>query len=460
MKWNKLISIITISAITIAGCKKFVDVNLPINQLNTESAFATDSKANSAMRGIYSSMHSTLFSSGPFTVVLSPYLGIYSDELEKTSISGDQQLYFENNVGAENGINNGIWTKMYATIYQANNAYMNLEKSQGVSPVGKERMMGEARFLRAWNYFYLVNMYDSVPLVTSPDYLVNALLPRTAPAKVYDLIREDLVYAQTHAGDLFTTLGSRGRANQWAATALLARVQLYTQNWADAEKQATTVIESGYFKMDPLDSSFVASSRELIFGIANPGTNFYTNEAFTNIGTGTNPNYRFSSYTNDAFEATDARLTKWTKIGANGFRGPAKYKTFSNTQANAKKEITPMFRLAEQYLIRAEARAMQNNLSGAIADIDTVRKRAALPLVSVTNPGISKDDLLKAIMKERQTELFGELGHRWFDLKRTGQAQAVLSVRKAKWRQEAILFPIPLRERQTNPNLGQNKGYQ
>jgi hypothetical protein len=114
-------------------------------------------------------------------------------------------------------------------------------------------------------------------------------------------------------------------------------------------------------------------------------------------------------------------------------------------------------RLAEQYLIRAEARANQDNTSDAIADLDTIRNRAGLPFIS---PDITKADLLNAIFHERQVELFSELGHRWLDVKRTGKADAIFGINKTGWAPEDALLPIPFKDRQRDPNLTQNKGYQ
>src|SRR5690606_40581539 len=108
-------------------------------------------------------------------------------------------------------------------------------------------------------------------------------------------------------------------------------------------------------------------------------------------------------------------------------------------------------RFAEQYLIRAEARAMQGKLSGAIADVDKIRQRAGLELISDTNPAIDKEALLNIIFQERKLELFSEWGHRWFDLKRTGRASAVLSSIKPQWQDTDILYPVPEEERSKNP---------
>ena len=118
-----------------------------------------------------------------------------------------------------------------------------------------------------------------------------------------------------------------------------------------------------------------------------------------------------------------------------------------------------VLRLAEQYLIRAEARAQMMNLSGAIEDVDKLRQRAGLPLIQDTEPGISREGLLAAIAKERKFELMVEWGHRWLDLKRTGTTETILRPTKLDWQQTDELYPIPQSERLLNPALSQNPGY-
>jgi hypothetical protein len=114
-----------------------------------------------------------------------------------------------------------------------------------------------------------------------------------------------------------------------------------------------------------------------------------------------------------------------------------------------------VLRLAEQYLIRAEARTQQNNIAGAQADVNVIRHRAGLG----DTPANDKESLLTAIDQERKHELFNEWGHRWLDLKRTGRADAVLSAIKPQWKPTAVLFPIPESEIINNPALKQNPGY-
>jgi hypothetical protein len=115
-----------------------------------------------------------------------------------------------------------------------------------------------------------------------------------------------------------------------------------------------------------------------------------------------------------------------------------------------------VLRLAELFLIRAEANAQLNNVSNAVDDLNVLRTRAGLDLLPNS---LSQQDCLNAVYQERRVELFAEWGHRWFDLKRTGQADAVLGTMKPAWKSSAVLYPIPFGEIQLNPLLTQNAGY-
>ena len=163
------------------------------------------------------------------------------------------------------------------------------------------------------------------------------------------------------------------------------------------------------------------------------------------------------------FEMGDLRKTDWIRTNRKNFLMSYKYRSYSSTATtnpdDSRKENSTVFRLAEQFLIRAEARAQQDKLDLAISDVDAIRERAGLPLIANTNPSIGKADLLDAIMHERRVELFTEWGHRWFDLKRTGLALTVLSPIKSGLTQNDLLYPIPQSELIKNPFLEQNLGY-
>jgi starch-binding outer membrane protein, SusD/RagB family len=110
--------------------------------------------------------------------------------------------------------------------------------------------------------------------------------------------------------------------------------------------------------------------------------------------------------------------------------------------------------------VRSEARAEQGNLAGAAADLNLIRARAGLGPTSA----VTEQDLLTALLHERQVELFTELGHRWLDLKRTGHVDSVMSVVTplkggGAWQSYQQLYPVAPGDIQSNPALTQNSGY-
>jgi len=276
---------------------------------------------------------------------------------------------------------------------------------------------------------------------------------RSDTITVFKQVIDDLKDAQASLGDSF--LGpERIRANRYAAGALLARVYLYQKNYKDADEQATAVINSGLFKMSEVTSTFTPNNTEAIMQFASPSGNLAnTSEGILFIPYAT-PDYAVRPGMLAAFEANDLRKTNWLKpytSDTNIWYAPAKYKFLYKADGI---EYNIVFRLAEQYLIRAEAFAQQNNLAAAIADLDTVRKRAGLPLISADNPSISRKDLLEAILHERQVELFVEWGHRWFDIKRLGLADAIVGAVKGNfWQHADVWFPVPASELLVAPNL-------
>jgi hypothetical protein len=148
---------------------------------------------------------------------------------------------------------------------------------------------------------------------------------------------------------------------------------------------------------------------------------------------------------------------KDTTIEGEKYFFPYKYRSATlNSQVT---EYFMVLRLAEQYLIRAEARAQLNDIGGAQTDLNTIRTRAGLPGTNATNIA----SLLAAIMQERRIELFSELGHRWYDLKRTNSLNSVMAIatplKGGTWEITDELYPLPLLEIERNINLTQNFGY-
>jgi len=203
---------------------------------------------------------------------------------------------------------------------------------------------------------------------------------------------------------------------------------------------------------------FLSTSREAIWQLQSINLP-YTEEGQLFVplpGLPLKPTYLLTDTLLHAFEAGDRRQTHWTKseiLGGQIYSYPFKYKV--NTVAATTQEYTTVLRLAECYLIRAEARAQLGQVSEALGDLNTIRSRAGLPLLVMTDQAA----VLVAIGHERQVELFAEYGHRWLDLKRTQQVNVVLGSEKSGWKPDDALYPLPAQEMQQNPSLVQNPGY-
>ena len=157
------------------------------------------------------------------------------------------------------------------------------------------------------------------------------------------------------------------------------------------------------------------------------------------------------------FSQGDQRAESW--IGYfedNNVYYPHKYKDGFST--NNLTEYSMVLRLAEQYLIRAEARARLGQYNLAVEDINVIKQRAGIELLD-PNQQWSEEDLLEIIIEEKRKEFFTEWGHRWLDLKRLHLATNILATHSSEWQPTDVLYPIPEEERMSNINLSQNEGY-
>jgi starch-binding outer membrane protein, SusD/RagB family len=463
MKWkwlnnSKCIFIASILIIlNITGCKKLVHVEEPDDSLSAGAVFSNDSLAQAAITGLYIKiMTSTKFLLNGGMSLLP---GLSADELERTSPSIIEDQFNYNGILSNNQlVNVNLWKAAYFYIYQCNICMEGLQRSAGVSAEVKKRLSGEVQFVRALTYYYLVNLYGDVPLVLSTNADVNALLPRAQANKVYKQMETDLLAAF----DALPENQSNTTPTRYAAQALLARIYLHLQNWNKAEELASAVINSGQFILQTdLNAVFKRLSKEIIFQWAPvvDKTNAPEGLMFVPANAALRPAYILTKGLLSAFEAGDLRKTNWiknVKIGTQNYDYPYKYKVY--VSSGAPTEYNVVLRLAEQYLIRAEALARQNRVTEAVADINTIRMRAQLPGISTS---ISSEECFQAIEKERRTELFAEWGHRWFDLKRTNRANDVLPATKgSNWHSNDQLYPIPFSELEAAPNLQQNPGYE
>lgn len=448
------------------ACRKFIEVPVPPTETFPDAVYSSDLTATAAVTAIYGNMifDNGLASGNNRSITF--LCGLSADELENYSSWAGQREFYENGVNTNNtAIDGAFWDPAYRYIYGANAVLEGLERSTAVTATTKKQLQGEALFIRAFCHFYLVNLFGDVPYLDSTDYQANIVKFRSPRAVVYQRVIADLKGARDKLSAKYAR-AERVRPNKWAATALLARAYLYTGNWAAAEAQATAVLnQNSDYSLDSLNGVFLKNSKETIWQLMpnnTQGINTWEGYNFILAAapvSGDGPNSAvLSPQLVKAFENGDQRRVNWVdSIIPDGstdvYYFPYKYKIPNGTEL---KEYSMVLRLAELYLLRAEARAQQGNISGARMDLDRIRERAGLPSTNAN----TKEVLLTAIAHERQVELFTEWGHRWLDLKRTGKANAILEgVKVSEWQPTDTLYPIPQSERAMNPNLTQNPGY-
>ncbi len=447
------------------SCEDYLEVDAPDNKIVNETVFSDDVTAISSMKGIYNELFRASFSGG-WENSVNVLAGLTADELQSLRTRDIDLLEFQQNeIATDNSRNLSLWSSAYNIIYMTNALLTGLETSGQLTEDVAGKLQGEAKFVRAFTYFYLVNLYGEVPLLLTTDYRANALAPRNPVNEVYEQIILDLEEAISLLSGEYAG-GERTMINRFVATAMLARVNLYTENWEQAEMLSSQVIASkGMYEIleDP-NQVFLANSKEAVWQLSPEGRGgslSYTNEGLTFLFHPIIPSLTKVKLSNDlmsSFEQQDKRLLHWTGY-YDGLNSYFAFKYKDRSSMNNITEYSMVLRFAEQYLIRAEARAMQENISGAIADLDQIRERAGLDLIAETSPEINQEDLMDLILEERRKELFTEWGHRWLDLKRTERVGEVLGANNPTWQETDVLFPIPEEERMKNPNLGQNPGY-
>ena len=438
------------------SCKKFVEIPAPKNQITTPSVFSNNSSAEASQIVIYSLM------AGGSTLNIPWFTGLSGDEFVNYSTNIAISEFYGNGLQSGNGSVNSAWAQSYRYIYLANAVLEGLQNSSGVTNAMKTELTGEAKFVRAFWHFYLVNLFGDVPLITSTDYRINSVASRIPKAQVYQQIVVDLNDAQNLLPNNYSySSGERTRPNKWAAMALLARAYLFLGDWLNAESVSTQIINnSSTFSLVPnVNNVFLANSRETIWQLRPVNPNQNTVEGSTFILTTTPSSVSLNARLVNAFEIGDSRRLRWIDsiiVGGNTYYYPKKYKVKSGTTIT---EYSMVLRLAEQYLIRAEARVQQNKIPEAQSDLNSIRNRAGLSNTAANTQGM----LLSAILNERQVELFTEWGHRWLDLKRTNTIDAVMNVvaplKGGIWNTYKQHYPIPQIEIQNDGNLTQNPGY-
>lgn len=352
----------------------------------------------------------------------------------------------------------------------------------------RDQLMGQLKFLRAWNYFQLVRMWGDIPLLTEETVDYFNYLPSRAPiADVYALIVSDFTEAANMLPDDWG--GLVGRPNRWAAKALLAKVHLTMAtapmndqtNYAKAAALAKEVIQSGkYSLVEDITQVFGMDTKygpEMMWSFNGNNTHPATNPKIWSGIYGWGDNSADIWWVDNVYPEQPRKYAYVEILDHDGVRfsdlpnkvpGIQKY-LYDPWEDFTKGRSTiniPIIRYADVLLIYAEAENMANGgpTQEAVDAINEVIDRAngyvANPDYPLLTTAMSRDEFDAAVIDERSFELCFEYD-RWFDLvrKRILQEKSRPEI-QGNFSEHIYLFPIPEKELRLNPNMKQNPGYQ
>lgn len=458
-----------------SACSK-VDEQKPFSAIDPAQIFSDPSRVEKAALGMYNALQNAEFFGGRILI----YADQRGNDVNVASFFGNVGSF---NMISADAIALNAWTGGYRTIYEANLFMKKLQQNEAVVGTPKAtQYYGEAKFIRALCYFYLVSLYaqpynfqgdaghPGVPLILdAAEDGAQALsaanrVKRNTVKEVYDQMIKDLTEASAALTPNWNdAYFNRARATKAAADGLLSRVYLNKGDWTNANASADAVIASPLaFKLatEPIDNWTFANMNatvERIFSVAmnsadNPNTNNAIGQHYSPLGRGDISVNTAGYFGIPNFAATDKRrnAAMIRTSGASTYTG--KY------YLNPREQWVPVLRLAEIKLNKAEAMARLDPLVSAgaltqLMDIRTIRG------ASVIVPPTTQAELITLILNERRIELAFE-GFGMMDFLRTGRA---IPARPQHLAQAAgtdyVIFPIPLLETQSNKQLAQNKGY-
>jgi len=438
---------IALILLSLLSCKKFLDVE-PKDAVSDEINIVDKGSAETALNGTYRALASNAYYGQTFQFV--NYLR--GGDLGWGDSRTVNREFIQNNVRADNEEVNNVWVAIYKTVNLSNHiiAKVPTVSDPTFTQADKDKILGEAYFIRALCYFDLVRTWGGIPLIVKPS--VNATdtrgIVRSSVNDVYNFIEQDLEKAEL----LLTNSTNRIRATKKTVWALKARLHLYKGEWALAETYATNVISdiANYSLVKPFGNWFqnnAVGSRESILETAYSSviTNTHRNSWLPPERGGIRSWFPVDSFVTPMNDAAigGARKVLIAKATTNLWYGQLYYRSPAT-------DPSYVLRVAELFLIRAEARAKQTNYIGAEEDINAVRLRSDLTPITI---GTTEEAVL-AIEQEIRFEFFAE-PHRFFYLVRNELLDDKLHITDVN----KYLLPIPNPQIVVDPSLVQNPGY-
>lgn len=484
----KVLLLLGFTGFFFSSCKKFLEEN-PKNFINNDNFFQTENDAIASVNSIYAYLNSQ--KAAPFTGTYHStfwaVIGLASDELKQ----GNLELNHPNMEAISNftfsplyGELSEIWQQQYKPITLAN---LSIQYIPGIDMDDslKNRLVGEASFLRALLYFNMVRMFGTIPLVLTDN---APLTPQVASEdEIYTQIIADLNVAINSLPDNYPPGNGRGRATKGAANALMAKVLLTRGDWQGCINHCEAVINSGQYDLwQDFADVFKLKSRggkesvfAVGFGDANGAISFWEVGQFQvrllppdlqKDGVINCQGWQYPTQgLYNSFNPQDRRITATFGTTANGKTIPpyiVKYwDKAAEPKGNGSQNDFQVIRYSDVLLTASEAYNELGYEDNANKYINMVRKRARWDGTKYLNilpdiSGLTQQQFRDTVLNERKWEFVCE-GQRWFDLKRTNKLEAIVPQTKPGIAPETknYLFPKPQNEIDLNPNIKQNDGY-
>lgn len=452
-----------------AGLLMFSGCNLlelePVSQITSNQAFSDLNSAEGAVNGMYNNLQT------PYMWRVQVLSDVASDMSQQIDTWDALIATDEFNWSVDNSEVEDLYTSFYRCIDIANNiiAYVpEMAIDQGI----KDDMLGQAYWVRGLAYFDLARFFGGYPevygelgavivLTPSSGVTENDLKPRSTLAETYGQAESDLLEAlQLLPETRSSTVLTKGKATKTAARALLARYYLYNRQWDLAEQYATDAIAGKPLNVPFMNIFRNKNTEESLFEVqfSNVDINGLRNWYYpSNLSARGGTALHQATYEAIVADPADVRAQLIAQNPGRSVYYPTKW---DDAQEG---DNFQLLRLAEQYLIRAEARAELDDFDGALADLNAVRARAGV----AARTAAGKEDIISAILAERRLEFVGE-GQRWFDVIRRGLGTtAFTNIVRTTGSQPSYslanpgrqVMPIPSVETRANNNIQQNEAY-
>jgi starch-binding outer membrane protein, SusD/RagB family len=491
------LSILFVISFLVFACDSFLE-ETPESVINSSTFYKTEGDAIAATNAIYDYLTvgtEGIFERGFGGIFFNDYwvfMDVLSDNADETIVSQEYRTLNDFSFTAENERIELYWQDIYQTVNAAN-VVIDRVPLINMDQLKRDHLVAEARFIRAMMYFEGVRLFGDIPLILHETVnLADAFAPRSPKSDVYAAIIEDLEWSRDHLSNSFRV--GMGRATPMACTALLSKVYLEMGEYQLSADHAAELINSNKHPLFPDFADLFelenANSGEIIFAVNYSGTlsqGFKPNQYHVRLlppnlhknGEGPENAYGWEVPTEDLYNSFDPQdrrksetfITSFTYSDGSTVTFPPHIGKFWDQEDEPLGNNTDMdviyLRTADIMLVYAEALNELNNGPDATAYdmINKVRKRARfngttelaiLPDLS----GLNYEQFKDAILQERRWELVME-GSRYHDLVRMGKLIERVNIAKPSATPQAyhVLFPIPQRERNLNPNLSQNSPY-